>query len=162
MNPRPKNTGTLTVSIPADTDILLTRVFDAPRHLVWLCITEPALMRQWYGPRGHEMVLSEIDLRVGGAWRSVSRGPGGRDVGFRGVYKEIMPPSRLVSTESFDDFPGDALVTITLTENAGKTTFNLLVSYPTKEIRDIVLATGMEHGAAESYDKLNELVVTLA
>ncbi len=156
-----KNTGTLTVTLPADTDILMTRVFDAPRHLVWRCITEPALMKQWYGPRGHEMTLSEIDLKVGGAWRSVSRGPDGRSVGFRGIYKEITPPSRLVSTESFDDFPGDSLVTITLEEKDGKTVFTLLGRYPSKEIRDIVVQTGMEHGAAESYDRLNELVVTL-
>ena len=156
-----KNTGTLEVSTPADTDILMTRVFDAPRHLVWRCITEPALMKQWYGPRGHEMVLCEHDVRVGGAWRNVSRTPSGTNVGFRGIYKEITPTTRLVSTESFDDFPGDSLVTITLTERGDKTVFSLLASYPSKEVRDIVLASGMEHGAAESYDRLNELVVTL-
>ncbi|MBL0214050.1 MAG: SRPBCC family protein [Myxococcales bacterium] len=157
-----KNLGHLKVTLPADTDILLTRVFDAPRHLVWRCITEPALMKQWYGPRGHEMTLSEIDLRVGGAWRSVSRGPNGREVGFRGIYKEISPPERLVCTESFDDYPGDSLVTITLVESEGKTTFTLLGRYPSKEVRDIVIKSGMEHGAAESYDRLNELVVTLS
>jgi uncharacterized protein YndB with AHSA1/START domain len=156
-----KNTGTLKVSTPSDTDILMTRIFDAPRDMVWRCITEAALIKQWYGPRGHEMVLCEHDLRIGGAWRNVSRTPSGQVVGFRGIYKEITPTTRLVSTESFDDFPGDSLVTITLTEQAGKTTFQLLASYPSKEIRDIVLATGMEHGAAESYDRLNELVVTL-
>ena len=156
-----KNLGTLKVSLPADTVIVLTRVFDAPRHLVWKCITTPELMMQWYGPRGHQMVVSEIDLRVGGAWRSVSRTPDGRDVGFRGVYKEVTPPSRLVSTESFDGYPGDSLVTITLDEDGGKTTFNLLARYPSKEVRDLVIASGMEHGAAESYDRLNELVVTL-
>lgn len=157
-----KNLGHLKVTLPADTDILLTRVFDAPRHLVWRCITEPALMKQWYGPRGHEMTLSEIDLRVGGAWRSVSRGPNGREVGFRGIYKEISPPERLVCTESFDDYPGDSLVTITLVESEGRTTFTLLGRYPSKEVRDIVIKSGMEHGAAESYDRLNELVVTLS
>jgi uncharacterized protein YndB with AHSA1/START domain len=156
-----KNTGTLKVSTPSDTDILMTRIFDAPRDLVWRCITEADLIKQWYGPRGHEMVLCEHDIRVGGAWRNVSRTPGGKTVGFRGIYKEITPTTRLVSTESFDDFPGDSLVTITLAEQAGKTTFQLLASYPSKEVRDIVLASGMEHGAAESYDRLNELVVTL-
>ncbi len=156
-----KNTGSLNVTLPADTDILMTRVFDAPRHLVWRCMTEPALMKQWYGPRGHEMTLSEIDLRVGGAWRSVSRGPDGREVGFRGIYQEVTPPARLISTESFDDSPGDSLVTITLDETDGKTTFRLLARYPSKEIRDMVVKSGMEHGAAESYDRLNELVVTL-
>lgn len=156
-----KNTGTLKVSTPSDTDILLTRVFHAPAHLVWRCLTEPALMKQWYGPRGHEVVRCEHDLRVGGTWRNVSRTPDGRDVGFHGVYKEIVPHTRLVSTEAFDGFPGESLVTITLTEGAGTTTFEARVSYPSKEVRDIVISTGMEHGAAESYDKLDELVVTL-
>lgn len=156
-----KNTGTLQLSTPSDTDILMTRVFAAPANLVWRCLTEPALMKQWYGPRGHEVVQCEHDLVVGGKWRTVARGPGGPVVGFHGVYREITPYTRLVCTEAFDGFPGESLVTMTLTERAGKTTFELRASYPSKEVRDLVISTGMEHGAAESYDKLDELVVTL-
>src|SRR5215831_18353622 len=97
-----KNTGTLKVTTPTDREIVMTRVFDAPRHMVFEALTKPELLKRWFGPRGWTLPVCEIDLRVGGAWRFVLHGPDGRDIGMRGVYKEIVPPERLVHSESFD------------------------------------------------------------
>ena len=153
-----KNTGTLQVTTPSDREILLTRVFDAPRELVFDAFSKPELMKRWFGPRGFHLVVCDIDLRVGGGFRFVLRGPDGKDMGMRGVYKEIARPERTVHMESFDDYPGESQVTAVFTEEDGKTTLNATVQYPSKEVRDIVLQTGMEHGAAESYDRLAELL----
>ena len=153
-----KNTGTLKVSLPTEREVVLTRVFDAPRRLVFDALTKPELLRRWFGPRGWSLVVCEADLKVGGAWRWVLRGPDGRDMGMRGVYQEITPPERLVSTESFDDYPGESLNTLILSEEDGKTTFTITVRYASQEIRDAVIKSGMEHGAAECYDKLAEML----
>jgi uncharacterized protein YndB with AHSA1/START domain len=153
-----KNTGTLKVSLPTEREVVMTRVFDAPRRLVFDAVTKPELLRRWFGPRGWSLVVCEADLKVGGAWRWVLRGPDGRDMGMRGVYKEITPPERLVSTESFDDYPGESLNTLILSEEDGKTTFTITVRYASQEIRDAVIKSGMEHGAAECYDKLAEML----
>ena len=124
-----KNTGTLKVSLPTEREVVMTRVFDAPRRLVFDALTKPELLKRWFGPRGWSLVVCEADLKVGGAWRWVLRGPDGRDMGMRGVYQEIMPPERLVSTESFDDYPGESLNTLILSEEDGKTTFTIMVRY---------------------------------
>jgi uncharacterized protein YndB with AHSA1/START domain len=153
-----KNTGTLKVSLPTEREVVMTRVFDAPRRLVFDAVTKPELLRRWFGPRGWSLVVCEADLKVGGAWRWVLRGPDGRDMGMRGVYQEITPPERLVSTESFDDYPGESLNTLILSEVDGKTTFTITVRYASQEIRDAVIKSGMEHGAAECYDKLAEML----
>jgi uncharacterized protein YndB with AHSA1/START domain len=153
-----KNTGTLKVTTPTDREIVLTRVFDAPRRLVWDAFTKPELLKRWFGPRGWSLVVCDVDLRVGGGFRFVLRGPDRRDMGMRGVYREIMPPERSVHMESFDDYPGESQVTAVFVEQAGKTTLSATVLYPSKEIRDAVIKSGMEHGAAESYDKLAELL----
>ena len=153
-----KNTGTLKVSLPTEREVVMTRVFDAPRRLVFDALTKPELLRRWFGPRGWSLVACEADLKVGGAWRWVLRGPDGRDMGMRGVYQEITPPERLVSTESFDDYPGESLNTLILSEEDGKTTFTITVRYASQEIRDAVINSGMEHGAAECYDKLAEML----
>lgn len=153
-----KNTGTLQVTTPSDCEIVLTRVFNAPRSLVFEALTKPELLRRWMGPRGWSLVVSEIDLKVGGKWRSVLRSPDGKDMGMSGVYREIAPPGRLVSTEAFDDYPGETLNTLSLSEENGRTTFTCRILYPSKEIRDMVINSGMEHGAAECYDKLAELL----
>jgi uncharacterized protein YndB with AHSA1/START domain len=153
-----KNTGTLEVTTPTESEIVLTRVFDAPRSLVFDAFTKPELLKRWFGPRGWSLVVCEVDLRVGGAWRFVLRGPDGRDMGMRGVYREISAPDRSVHTESFDDFPGESVVTTVLLEDRGQTTLRATVRYPSQEIRDAVIKSGMEHGAAESYDKLAELL----
>ena len=155
-----KNTGSLKVTTPTDREVVLTRVFDAPRRLVFDAFTKPELLKRWFGPRGWSLVVCEIDLRVGGAWRFVLRGPDGTEMGMRGVYREITPPERSVHTESFDQFAhaGESVVTTVLTEEAGKTTLAATVLYPSREVRDAVIGSGMEHGAAESYDKLAELL----
>src|SRR5262245_31234514 len=145
-----KNTGTLKVATPTDREIVMTRVFDAPRRLVFDAFTRPELLRRWFGPRGWSLVVCEVDLRVGGTFRFVLRGPTGKDMGMRGVYREIVPPERSVHVESFDDYPGESVVTTVLAEQEGKTTLTATVLYPSREVRDIVLQSGMEHGAAES------------
>ena len=154
-----KNTGTLKVTTPTDREIVLTRVFDAPRQLVWDAFTKPELLRRWFGPRGHSLSVCDVDLRVGGGFRFIIRGPEGREMGMRGVYRELAPPDRSVHVETFDDYPGESIVTAVFTERDGVTTLTATVEYPSKEVRDIVISTGMEHGAAESYDKLAELLV---
>ena len=157
-----KNTGTLKVSTPGDREIVMTRVFDAPREMVFDAFSKPELLKRWFGPRGWSLVVCEIDLRVGGGFRFVLRGPGGNEMGMRGVYKEIQRPERSVHMESFDDYPGESQVTANFAESAGKTTLTVTVEYPSREVRDIVLQTGMEHGAAESYDKLAEMLASNA
>jgi uncharacterized protein YndB with AHSA1/START domain len=156
-----KNTGTLKVTTPSDQEIVLTRVFDASRRLVWDAFTRPDLLKRWFGPRGWSLVVCEVDLRVGGGFRFVLRGPDGRELGMRGVYQEIVPPERSVHLESFDDYPGESTVTTVLVEHNSQTTLTATVRYPSKEVRDAVIQSGMEHGAAESYDKLAELFASV-
>jgi uncharacterized protein YndB with AHSA1/START domain len=155
-----KNTGTLQVTTPSDQEVALTRVFDAPRHLVFDAFTRPELLKRWFGPRGWSLVVCEVDLRVGGGWRFVLRSPGGKEMGMRGVYLEIVRPERSVHMETFDDYPGESQVTSVFVEQGGKTTLTATVRYPSQEIRDAVIQSGMEHGAAESYDKLAELLAS--
>ena len=155
-----KNTGTLKVTTPTGREIVLTRVFDAPRHLVFDAFSKPALLRRWFGPRGWSLEVCEVDLRVGGGFRFVLRGPDGRDMGMRGIYREIVPPERSVHMESFDDYPGESQVTSVFVEQGGQTTLTATVLYPSEEIRDMVVKSGMEHGAAESYDRLAELLAS--
>src|SRR5689334_11755605 len=157
-----RNTGTLKVTTPTDREIAMTRVFDAPRAMVWDAFTRPELLKRWFGPRGWSLIVCDVDLRVGGGFRFVLRGPDGRDMGMRGVYREIAPPERSVHIESFDDYPGESKVTAVFVEEGGKTIMTATVLYPSKEVRDIVIKTGMEHGAAESYDKLAEMLETLS
>ena len=156
-----KNTGTLKVTTRGDREIVMERVFDAPRELVWEAMTKPELVKRWYGPRGHNLVVCEIDFRVGGKWRYVLRGPNGKDLGQFGEFREIVAPERIVMTEGFDDFPiGVAIDTVVFTEHGGKTKLTLTVEAPSKEARDGIIASGMEHGAAETYDRLNEMLTT--
>jgi uncharacterized protein YndB with AHSA1/START domain len=153
-----KNTGNLKVSVPSDREIAMTRVFDAPRRLVSDAFSKPELLKRWFGPRGWTLGVCEVDLRPGGGFRFVLSGPEGQELGMRGMYKEISP-ERSVHLESFDQFPGvESEVTTTLTEENGRTTLTVTVLYPSNEIRDAVLQSGMEHGAAESYDKLAEIL----
>jgi uncharacterized protein YndB with AHSA1/START domain len=158
-----KNTGTLKVETRGDREIVMTRVFDAPRELVFRALTTPELLKRWFGPHGWTLAECEIDLRVGGAWRFFSKGPNGRTMGMRGVYRVIAPPERLEYTESFDEWPqqGSALITITLAERNGRTTLTGVSLAPSREVRDAVIATGMEHGAAETYDRLADMLHAL-
>jgi len=159
------NSGTFKVTTPSDTDIQLTRLFDAPRHLVYEALTKPEHVRRWWGilDDKHSVPVCEIDLRVGGAWRFVGEGPEGRMPAFYGVYREIVPRERLVNTEFFELFPdAGSVVTTVLTEEGGKTRMTVTATYPSKDVRDMVLKTGMEHGAATSYDRLEEVAAGLA
>ena len=157
-----KNTGTLKVTTPTDREIVLTQAFDAPRRMVFDAFTKPELLKRWFGPRGWSLVVCEVDLKVGGTFRFVMRREDGREMGMRGVYREIVPPERSVHMESFDDYPGESQVTTVLVEQGGKTTLTATVLYESREIRDAVIQSGMEHGAAESYDKLAELLASEA
>jgi uncharacterized protein YndB with AHSA1/START domain len=153
-----KNTGTLAVSLPSDCEIALTRIFKAPRQLVYDAFSKPEILKRWFGPRGCSLVACDVDARVGGGFRFVLREPGGRELGMRGFYRELSPPERSVHSESFDDFPGESLVTAVFTERDDKTTLIVTILYPSKKVRDTVIKSGMEHGAAESYDKLAEML----
>jgi uncharacterized protein YndB with AHSA1/START domain len=153
-----KNTGTLRVATPSGREVVLTRVFDAPRERVFDAFTQPDTLQRWFGPRGWSLEVCDVDLREGGGFRFVLRGPDGREMGMRGVYREIVRPVRSVHVETFDDYPGESVVTAEFSERGGKTTFTATVLYESREVRDAVLASGMEHGAAECYDRLAELL----
>lgn len=153
--------GALEVTTPSDREIRMTRVFAAPRHLVFDCWTKPELLKRWLtGPDGWSFVVCEVDLRVGGAYRFVWRGPDGTDMGMGGVYREVVPPERIAQTEKFDmDWTGgEAVSTLVLTEHDGRTTATTTVLYASKEGRDGALASGMEHGVAASYDRLETML----
>lgn len=151
----------LVITTPSDTEILMTRDFDAPRALVWDMFTKAEHLEQWWGVGFQQNVSIEMDVRVGGTYRYVGKLPDGTLVPFKGEYREIDPPNRIVFTEIFDtDLARDhpSVVTTTFTEANGKTTMHCRVNYDTKETRDIVLATGMEHGAAASYDEIDRML----
>ena len=156
-----KSTGTLAVATPTPRQIVLTRVFNAPRGLVFDAFTKPDLLRRWFGPRGWSLIVCEVDFRVGGGFRFVLRSPEGNQMGMRGTYRVIDAPHHSVHTESFDDLPGESEVTTELTERDGKTVLTATITYTSQEIRDAVIRSGMEHGAAESYDRLAELLELL-
>ncbi|GIH76787.1 SRPBCC family protein [Planobispora longispora] len=147
----------LTVRALSDTDLLLTRTFTAPRRLVFDAFTRPELLRRWHGARGWHLVVCEVDLRPGGVWRFVSRGPDGAEMGLGGVFHEVDAPGRLVHSELHDGWEeGEALVTTVFDERDGRTAMTTTVRYPSREIRDSVLRTPMERGAGEAYDRLAE------
>ena len=152
------NSETFTVTTTSDTDICLTRLFDAPRALVFEAMTKPEHIARWWGQlgNGYSVPVCEVDLRVGGKWRTVGRHPKG-EVEFHGVYHEITPPERLVYTELMEPYPDGSLVTTTFTEEGGKTRLTVIASYPSQAVRDMVLSSGMERGAALSYDRLEEV-----
>ena len=157
------NSHSFKATTPSDCEIALTRLFDAPRHLVWEAMSRPEHVRRWWGALDDKdsMSVCEIDFRVGGKWRFVGRGPNG-EYGFHGEYREIVSPQRVVFTEIYDPFPNDgSLVTSVLTEEEGKTRLTVTARYRTKEVRDFVINTGMEKGAAISYDRLEDLVIEL-
>jgi uncharacterized protein YndB with AHSA1/START domain len=153
----------LNVTTPGDREIRMTRVFDAPRHLVWEAMTKPELIRRWlFGPPGWEMTRCEDDPRVGGAFQWAWRGPNGEAMAMHGVYREVVPNQKMVRTESFDfgcaPQAGEQVATLALTEEDGRTTLTITVVYPSKEARDGAIASGMEHGVAAGYDRLDEIL----
>jgi uncharacterized protein YndB with AHSA1/START domain len=154
--------GALTVTLPSDLEILMTRVFDAPRHQVFEAHTRPEHVRRWWGLRGSEMPVCEMDLRPGGAWRYVLREGDGQEYGFRGVYREITPPDQLVYTFIFEPMPQhEALITLTFAENEGRTTLTQTILHKSTEARAGHLHSGMEAGATETLNRLAELLATM-
>jgi uncharacterized protein YndB with AHSA1/START domain len=159
------SSGTATVTLPKDEQILIKREFDAPKHLVYKAWTTPELVKRWWsGDRG-EVTIAEIDLRVGGMWRYVMVASGGFEVAFHGEYREIVPNERIVSTEVYEGIPNAeaeaALNTLTLTEVDGRTTLSVLVEHPNKEGRDAHINSGMEAGMQEAMDHLEQVAVSL-
>jgi uncharacterized protein YndB with AHSA1/START domain len=160
-----KNVGNLQVTTRGDQELVLTRVFDAPRRLVFDAWTKPELVRQWLlGPPGWSMPVCEIDLRVGGKYRYVWRHENGNEMGMGGIYREILPPERIVATEKFDEswYPGEAIGTVVLVELGGKTTLTQTIVYESREAREVVLKSPMEQGVAAGYDRLAELLASMA
>jgi uncharacterized protein YndB with AHSA1/START domain len=153
------------VTLPGDRQILITREFDAPKHLVYRAWTEPELVRRWWTANRGEMTTCDIDLRVGGAWRYVLVTPDGTEVGFHGEYREIVPDERLVTTEVYEGIPDAethaALDTVTLSESDGRTTLTILVEHPTQEGRDAHINSGMEDGLQDALDLVEQLVASL-
>lgn len=156
-----QNCAQLKITTPTDREIVMTREFEAPRHLVFDALVKPELLMRWLlGPPGWTMPVCEVDPHAGGKYRYVWRNEDGTQMGTGGVIREIVPPERLVATEKFDEawYPGESLVTYTLVENEGTTTLTLTMCYVSKEARDAALNSGMEKGVAISYDRLAELL----
>jgi uncharacterized protein YndB with AHSA1/START domain len=161
------HSGNLTITTPGDREILITRVFNAPRNLVFDAMSKADLLKRWLsGPPGWSMTECDSDVRVGGTFRHVWRGPGGAEMAMSGVYREVSRPDRIVRTESFshgcEAQAGEQVGTLVLAEYAGKTTLTLTVLYPSREARDAAIASGMEHGLAASYDALDTLLTSVA
>ena len=159
-----QNTGKLKLTTRGEREIVMTREFEAPRKLVFDALTKPELIRQWLlGPPGWSMPVCEVDLRVGGRYRYVWRHTNGNEMGMGGVYREIVPPERIVATEKFDEswYPGEAIGTVILVEQVGKTTLTQTMLYNSSEARDAVLKSPMENGVAVSYDRLEQILSSL-
>ena len=156
------SSGTAVVTLPIDTQILITREFDAPKHLVYAAWTTPELIKRWWsGDRG-EVTRAEVDLRVGGMWRYVMTANGGFEVAFDGEFREIVPNERIVSTEVYEGMPdGEAVNTLTLTEKDGRTTLTILMQLANQEDRDAVINSGMEAGMQEAMDHLEQVAISL-
>jgi uncharacterized protein YndB with AHSA1/START domain len=150
------------IAEPGKHDIVMVREFNAPRDLVFKALTDPTLVSKWWGPQGMTTVVEAMDVRMGGIWRYVQRDADGREYGFRGVYHEIVPPERLVYTFEWEGMPGHILLeTITLAERDGKTILTDSSVFQSIVDRDGMLQSGMESGAADSWDRLDEVLKTL-
>jgi uncharacterized protein YndB with AHSA1/START domain len=159
------SSGTAKVTLPTDTQILITREFDAPRHLVYKAWTTPELIKRWWSGERGTVTSAEVDLRVGGRWRYVMTAQAGFEVAFHGEYREIVPNERIVATEVFEGMPGPeeaAVATNTFSEKNGRTTLTILAQHPSREIRDMVINSGMEGGMQEQMDRLEQVAVSLS
>ena len=155
--------GTAVVALQGDTEVLITREFNAPRHLVYKAYTTPELVRRWWAGKRGEMTVCEIDLRVGGAWRFVMTSSEGFEVAFHGTYREIVPNERLVHTEVYEAMPdAETVNTLTFAETDGRTTLAVLVDCGSKQVRDGMMASGMEVGMQEAYDLIEQIAIELA
>jgi uncharacterized protein YndB with AHSA1/START domain len=162
------SSGTATVTLPTDDQILITREFAAPKHLVYEAWTTPELVKRWWHAKRGRMTVAEIDLRVGGGWRYVSVTEDGFEVAFHGEYREIVPNERIVSTEIYEGMPegvseeeGGTVNTATFSEADGRTTLTILVQAPSKATRDAIIDSGMEAGMQDALDLLEEVAVSL-
>jgi uncharacterized protein YndB with AHSA1/START domain len=161
------SSGAATVTLPTEEQILIRREFDAPRDLVFKAYTTPELVKRWWNAKRGEVTIAEIDLRPGGRWRYVMIADGGGEVGFHGEYREVVPNEKIVSTEIFEGIPDGVypdnatLNTATFTEVDGRTTLELLVEAPSKEIRDAIIESGMEAGLQDALDLLEEVAISL-
>ena len=162
------SSGSAVVTLPTDTRIQITRTFDAPRHLVYRAYTEPELIRRWWSGERGEVTSVEVDLRVGGRWRYVMVANGGFEVAFHGEFREIVPDERIVNTEVFempepDTMPDDLapVVTTTFEEKDGRTTMVQVTETGTREVRDAIIASGMEGGMQEAMDRLERVALSL-
>ena len=154
------NSHSFKITRPSAQEIRMTRLFDAPRELVFEAMTKPEHIRKWWGilDDGYSVPVCEMDLRPGGKWRFVGAGPKGQSPDFYGEVREVTPPERIVYTEIFAPFPDvESVVTSVLTEEGGKTRLTVSCEYPSQQVRDMVVSTGMERGAAISYDRLEEV-----
>jgi len=155
---------TMQLATPTEKEIVITRVFNAPRQLVFDAFTKPELLKRWlFGPPDWTFEVCEVDLRVGGSYRYVWRGPNGEEMGMGGIHREVVPPERIVATQLFDQdwTNGEAIGTIVLTEQDGKTTLTNTILYSSREARDAVLKTPMDKGMAEGYDRLEQILESL-
>jgi len=162
------SSGKATVTLPTDDQILITRAFDAPRHLVFEAWTTPGLVRRWWHAKRGEVTIAEIDLRVGGKWRYVMVADNGSEVGFHGEYLEVVSNERLVSTEVYEGLPegvsdedARTINTATFTEADGRTLVTLLVQAPSKVARDAIIDSGMEAGLQDALDLLEQVAISL-
>jgi uncharacterized protein YndB with AHSA1/START domain len=163
------SSGKAEVTLPTDEQILITREFDAPKHLVYTAFTTPELVKRWWNAKRGVVTIAEIDLRVGGTWRYVMvTAGGGGEVGFHGEYREIVPNERIVSTEVYEGLPegvsdeeAATVNTATFTEADGRTTLTILVQAPSKEARDAIIDSGMEAGMQDAMDLLEEVAISL-
>jgi uncharacterized protein YndB with AHSA1/START domain len=163
------SSGTATLTLPTDEQILITREFDAPRHLVYRAWTSPELVRQWWHAKRGEVTVVEIDLRVGGKWRYVMVADNGMEVGFHGEYREVVPDERIVSTETYEGLPpgvseedASTVNTATFAETDGRTLVTLLIQAKSRESRDAIIESGMEAGLQDALDLLEETARSLA
>lgn len=151
--------GTTTVTTPSEREIVSERVFDAPRDRVFAAYTDPELIPQWWGPRGTTTIVDQMDVRPGGSWRFVGRDPDGSETAFRGTYREVTPPERIVQTFEWEGMPGHVVVeTATFEDLGGRTRVTAQSLFHTSEERDGMLDSGMERGLTETHDRLAELL----
>jgi uncharacterized protein YndB with AHSA1/START domain len=161
------SSGTAKVTFPTDEQILITRDFDAPKHLVYKAYTTPELVKGWWSGKRGEVTSAEIDLRVGGSWRYVMVASEGFEVAFHGEYREIVPNERIVTTEVYEGVPEDqapeedVVNIVEFTESDGRTTLSLLMQCPSKEVRDMIIDSGMEGGMQEAMDALEQVAISL-
>jgi uncharacterized protein YndB with AHSA1/START domain len=156
------SSGTATVTLPSDKQILITREFNAPKHLVYKAYTTPELVKRWWNAKRGEVTTCEIDLRVGGTWRYVMVTEDGFEVAFHGEYREIVPNERIVTTEVYEGMPeAEAVDTVTFAEADGRTTLAILVQHESKAHRDAHIESGMEAGLQDAMDLLEEVAISL-